>query len=451
MIISIISLNLKACFNDPPLLIMLVINTVGIYAQDNDAKYRRSSLTMLLIDSDDFPYKNVVMQSWENYPFPDKYDEQVVPLKSIKRIDEPIELSKSAKTLVGTIGMDRTRFERAYQMMKLSNKKDREKNQAELREKIEQNFREQRLGNQLVRTWFSSKDGKMFDLSLIQVRGHYNATELEAGIAKSGIRGTAALADAGEELINNTFVTVTSFNFFENEPVAKISQQIAYLAAIADPTGAARKAADIAYNETKNGYSLYSRTFLYKLAWNDSIAAEFYNIWGDEEAFSKMDFQLEFVGVQYNKSLVIKPGASSIVAVFNSKKTYTQEQLIDIVLNRNIDEVFATLQKENDVFKPKFPIITSEPLTAQIGMKEGLKGGEKFEILEMTLDPETGRTKWIKVGTTAANKKLVWDNRYNAGDEPEKPTLGADGQPIKATTFKKNKNAQSGMLLKQIK
>ena len=69
----------------------------------------------------------------------------------------------------------------------------------------------------------------------------------------------------------------------------------------------------------------------------------------------------------------------------------------------------------------------------------------------MTLDPKTGRTKWIKVGTTAADKKLIWDNRYNAGDEPENPTLDKDGQPIKATNFKKNKKAQTGMLLKQAK
>ena len=432
--------------------LVLSISIMSLNAQNNsDVKYRRSSLAMILVESDDFPYKETVMQSWKNYPFPDKYDQQVVPLKTFSRIDEPVELDKVAKTVAGILGLEQAKFAEFYKMAKLSDKKYREKNQILMREKIEQNFNEQRLGNQLVRTWFTSPDGKMFDMSLIQKRGFYDATELEAGLAKSGIRGTAALADAGEELIKNTFITVTSLNFFENEPIAKISQQIAYLAATVDPTGAAKSAADIAYNETKNGYSILSRTFLYKLAWNDSIASEFYNVWGNEEAFSKMDFQLEFVGVQYNKSAVIKPGEGSIGALFTPKKTYTQEQLIDIVFNRNIDDVFAKLQKENDVFKPKFPVITSEPLTAQIGMKEGLEGGEKFDILEMTLDPETGRTKWVKIGTTVADKKLVWDNRYNAGDEPENPTLGTDGQPIKATTFKTVKKAASGMLLKQAK
>ena len=362
------------------LFLVLAISTASLNAQNNsDVKYRRSSLTMLLVESDDFPYKSTVMQSWGNYPFPDKYDQQQVPLKTF-RIDEPIELDKTAKIIAGTLSMDQNKFATFYKMSKLSDKKYREKNQILMREKIEQIFSEQHLGNQLVRTWFSSEDGKMFDMSLIQKRGFYDASELDAGLAKSGIRGTAALADAGEELINNTFITVTSLNFFENEPVAKITQQIAYLAAAIDPTGTAKRAADVAYNETKNGYSLHSRTFLYKLAWNDSIAAEFYHIWGNEEAFSNMDFQLEFVGVQYSKSTVTKPGEGSMSATFNSKKTYTQEQLIDIVFNRNIDETFAKLQKENDVFKPKFPVITSEPLTAQIGMKEGLEGGEKFDI-----------------------------------------------------------------------
>jgi len=34
---------------------------------------------------------------------------------------------------------------------------------------------------------------------------------------------------------------------------------------------------------------------------------------------------------------------------------------------------------EYEVFKVKVPVLTNEPITAQIGMKEGLEGGEKFE------------------------------------------------------------------------
>jgi len=40
------------------------------------------------------------------------------------------------------------------------------------------------------------------------------------------------------------------------------------------------------------------------------------------------------------------------------------------------------MQATYEVFKPKFPVLTNPPLTAGFGLKEGLKGGEKFELLE---------------------------------------------------------------------
>jgi hypothetical protein len=164
---------------------------------------------------------------------------------------------------------------------------------------------------------------------------------------------------------------------------------------------------------------------------------EFYNNWDNPAAFGQMDFALEFVGEQSNSSIVLFT-SDPIAAI---KKTEVN----------NVDKVFAELQKKYDVFKPKVPILTADPLTAQIGKKEGLEGGEKFEILEMTQDPETGRTKYVKIATTSVDKKLIWDNRYNGGEAPESEVKGKDGNPITATHFKKDKKAQPGMLLKQIK
>ena len=58
---------------------------------------------------------------------------------------------------------------------------------------------------------------------------------------------------------------------------------------------------------------------------------------------------------------------------------------------------------------------------------------------------------YLALGKTTVDKKLVWDNRYNAGDPPEKEVKDKDGNPITATTFKDVKKAQPGMLLKQVK
>jgi hypothetical protein len=181
---------------------------------------------------------------------------------------------------------------------------------------------------------------------------------------------------------------------------------------------------------------------LYRLNWNDSISAVFYNdLWSNPSAFDKTDlFSLEFVGTQYNQSLV----------TFKLGETRTQEQIIDLALVRNVDNAFAELQKDNDVFKPKVPVLTGNPITAQIGMKEGLVGGETFDVLEMTLNEKTGYTEYKKVGSVTADKKIIWDNRYNAGEKVEQ-LLDKDGNPISATLFKGGKSIQPGMLLKQVK
>ena len=404
-------------------LVFLITALLGLFnnkatAQEQDFKYRRSSLSMILIESESFPNENEVFASWNNYPFPDKYNRHNIKTKSFN-ID--------SINLADSILSERQR----YQM------------------KIDKVIKEQKLANQLVATWFNLGDDGQFDMSLIQERGFYNASELEASIAKGQSRGLAALGDAGEELIKNTFVTFTKFTFIENEPAARKIMELAKREIAKRMVGKlqlfvnlAMKIADVIYEKTKEGYSLWSKTWLYQLNWNDSTATIFYtDLWSNPSDFDKSDlFELNFVGVQYNQSLV----------TFKVGEKRTKEQIIDLVLVRNIDNAFAKLQKKNEVFKPKVPVLTSNPITAQIGMKEGLKGGEKFDVLEMTINPKTGLTEYKVVRSVKVDKKIVWDNRYNASEEVDQG-LDKEGNLITATHFKGSKKIQPGMLLKLAK
>jgi hypothetical protein len=38
-------------------------------------EYKRSSLSMILLESEDFPFKDVVIKTYNSHPFPDKYNE----------------------------------------------------------------------------------------------------------------------------------------------------------------------------------------------------------------------------------------------------------------------------------------------------------------------------------------------------------------------------------------
>jgi hypothetical protein len=397
------------------LLVQGVFATIAWGQQANDFEYRRSSLSMVFVDYYSFEAKDTIVQIWNEYPFPDKYDKHDIPFKVASLGEESLDTKGIAALVMG---------------------------KTDIQAKIDSVIEAEHIGRQLVAKWFNrTADGK-FDMKLIQQRGHYNASELDAAIAQESTRGKAVLADAGEELLNNTFISFTQFMFFNNELVARLVRETAYATANQQSAliqMAAKKAADVLYDKTKDGKTLFSKTWLYKLVWNEEVAANFYEIWDNPAAFDAMDFKLELVGVQNNSSIVLFALDGAINAI---KKVEV----------RNVDHVYAELQQKYDVFKPKVAILTApDPLTAQIGMKEGLSGGEKFEVLEMTQDPETGRTKYVRVGTTTVEKKLVWDNRYNGGEAPESEVNGPDGKPIIATHFKKVGKAQPGMLLRQIK
>ena len=354
-----------------------VLGIVSAKAQTQDFKYRRSSLAMILIDANGFENKDIVLNSWNNYPFPDKYNKHDISVKTI------------------TLGSGEDTLDTKAIVSLVHGKTD-------IKGEIEKAIKEQQVAKQLVATWFNrSADGK-FDTKLIEERGFYNASELDVSVAQQQSKGIGSLADAGEELINNTFVTFTQFTFFKNEIIAAVIRDVALIAAEKIPNAigqiAAKKALEIAYNKTKDGYSLFSKTWLYKLTWNDSIATVFYEeLWNNPAAFDRSDiFKLELVGSQKNTSVILFAGDK------------TKEQIIDKVEVRNIDNVFAELQKDHDVFKPKVPVLTVSPLTAKIGMKEGLKGGEKFEVLEITQDPNTGRTKYVSVGKKTGANGMCW-------------------------------------------
>ncbi len=442
------------------LTVACLVGTTQTFAQESskDFKYRRSSLSMILIESESFPNKDAVMNSWNNYPFPDKYNKHDIDLKSfninsIVLTEQDLlkagflkdTLKNALQIAKATASLKPVKYLNAEQTIAVVMPTEKQEYQL----KIDKVMNDNKLANKLVAKWFNrSADGK-FDMSLIQERGFYNASELEASIAQGQTKGLASLGDAGEELIRNTFVTFTKLEFIANEPVAAsvrdaLKDEIAKSSAgkpqmLIDKLN---QGADNVYEKTKEGYSLWSKIWLYQLNWNDSISTIFYNdLWANPSAFDKSDlFRLEFVGVQYNQSLV----------TFKIGETRTEEQIINLALVRNVDNAFAELQKENDVFKPKVPVLTVNPITAQIGMKEGLTGGESFDVLEMTLNSKTGLTEYKKVGTATADKKIIWDNRYNAGEQVEQ-MQDKDGKPISATPFNGGKSIQPGMLLKQVK
>jgi len=412
-------------------------------SQKNEAppeiKYRRSSLDVMLIESDKFPKKDTVIAAFNNAPFPDKYNDQSIGEKTFNPKDYPLTNEEKEKINKGKAKPG-------------SSNNQNDISAKELPFQIEKYFIKNKIANKLVAKWFNRQPDGTMDMNLVGQRGSYNASQMEAEIAKKSARGTASLKDAGVELIGNTFVVISKFNFVPNEIAARIARDASKASAQKLPVGkeAAIQAADLIYEKAKEGYSVWATSYLYKLVWNDSIDAVFYNeLWMDKsnidpkrkEAFDNAKFfRLEYIGDASATGLVL----------FSLKEKRSEEKIVQIATIRTIDAVYAKLQKEYDVFKPKVPLFSGDPITAKIGMKESIEAGDKFEVLEQTVNEKTGLTEYISKGTIKVEKDKIWDNRYDAENEPV-----VDGTPAKpvlnCTTFSGGKKFYQGMLIKQIK
>ena len=436
----------------------------------SDVKYRRSSLHTVLIPSTDYHMSDIVERTYYKAPFPDKYNNHDVNLHVLDRSAYPMSDEEMTDR-----GEKRT-WGKAFgaEMLGDLTNGTTDPTAKEVPFQIEKFIDSTKIANKLVAKWFDRNEDGTFGMELIQERGMYDASVIDKSLAEGSARGTALLADAGEELLGKTFVVCNKMRLVENEKIAAAVRDAALSLTSEMKDGMAKDIAEapakIAYAATKEGYTIFTNSYLHKLVWNDSVAAVFYNdYWigrgtkdeAKKRAIDESDlFKLEYIG---------STRGSSVVMPFGKSKD-PDSSLVKLVTIRNVAKVYAKLQKEFDVFKPMTPILSEGPITAHIGMKEGLEGGEKFEVLEQMYDEKKQRTYYIRKGLITVDKKLVWDNRVqklaDVGIVEVQPIEVEDGKKKKkpskkelsvqeavalgATSFKGKGSFYAGMLLRQV-
>ena len=447
------------------LLSLLTISFSAVKAQKEvDASYRRSSVCLMLMDEASMPKRDVIKNAFSSTPMPEKYNDHNINVRifdasklSITDADKTaydkavyVEGGKAKPAVSGdtkkAVGSGLGKLGKmaggkaGAVTSKAGESVSANADRNDYAVKAYKYLLEQNVAKQLFDKWFINNG--QFSIDLIQERGLYDASALDVQKAKSSVRGLASLEDAGEELINNTFVVVSRFRYMSAEELANEISAVTQGAAAKLGGSAAATASNTAIKASLGtGYYVRITSFLFKLDWNEEIAGKLYSeLWDNMSAYNRSDiFSLQYVGEEM-------AWASVRAGIFTTK---SESELIDIATVNATDAVLAKLEKKYDVFKTKTPLLTTDPITAAIGMKEGIEADDKYEVLEKSVDSKTGKTVYKRIATVKVSADQIWDNRFMAGEERE---LSGEKQSFTSTKFEGNgKNLYPGLLLRQIK
>jgi len=244
------------------------------------------------------------------------------------------------------------------------------------------------LSRQIVAKWFDRKSDGTMTMDLIGQRGLYNAKDNDYLTAAASQRQSGGLKDQGEKLLKLSYLLFINFS-------------------------------DIQYKESKStpgkgDFGGTGRGFLYKLVWNDSVSAQFYEkLWISEndpvgvkaekkQKFDSTVFPMEFVReVRYTM-------APSLI-MLNDKRT--DEEKRTALFNSLYENILMQMENRVTDFQVRQNLISSKPIGATIGLKEGVYVDQRFFVYENVQNRNQEITKRrravVRAKNVADNQKIT--------------------------------------------
>lgn len=395
---------------------LVVSIVISVQAQETDANYRRSSIYSVLVNHTDQQFASEIKEAFLQIPVPDKFNDHNLSVK-VLNLDKKLSGASS------------------------------EKENPIITEFLDNN----KVASRLVGRWFNRDffTGQC-NMELVKERGLYNATEFDKQLASRSARGMAMLQDAGEDLIGNTFVLVNDIRYVDKNKGAKSASSILKIFGSIAAAATGTNIDDLTDNigdmvETIKGFKVKINTFLYKLEWSDDIATQFYQdqygVLPDPTKKANFDAARGNYKLKYVGKVESSGGTTSFLGINEDQPVV----MVRKACQRAIDENVVDLQRNYEEFRTKSPLVSVEPITAYVGMKEGVTSKSKFEVLEV-VELENGKHKYNRVGVIQPIENLIWDNRFMAVEE------GAQGATLGYTTFRKvsGKEFSKGMLIREM-
>ncbi len=291
---------------------------------------------------------------------------------------------------------------------------------------IQQELTKKKVASQIISKWFmrDTASGKL-NMTIIHERGMYNATDDEIIKASATKIGLANLKDAGESLINRSYIMVLEFYNIET------MRQVYNKREIKKKAGAEIMNKNYQpVRRVKNGWVGNVRGYLYRLNFNDSVMSVFYDqLWiyddDDEETqkakkakFDEIAFPMEFVaqvmgsadGSQYNANHPMAPPTQ-----------HTRVQLFQKMINTGLSSCLFKTEKILESFRVKAPVYKTHPISAKVGKKEGLKTDHRYFVME-TYQNSKGNTV-SKRKAVVRVKKAIDNNKVATGKSTDFTTF----------------------------
>lgn len=269
------------------------------------------------------------------------------------------------------------------------------------------------VGLQIVSALFNRQPDGTMDLSLIQHRGQYNATDQDFLQSTATKRGVDELKDFGERLIAHSYVTVFDY------------QNIRY------EYSTERGSTDGEYYWVAS-----SGAYLYQIMWSEELLYAIYDCWITEEddeaaraaknaAYENLRIPLRYVvsslDEEYSVDTRIEYARRNPTSSEASKSAdqLKREAFVRLVAG-GAERGFDRFEENYERFALKTGIYDVRPVRAKLGLKEGLKEDDAFFVYEnyQKADGSIGRKRVgvIRATDRICNNMKMADGKGNTSE-----------------------------------
>lgn len=249
--------------------------------------------------------------------------------------------------------------------------------------------------------WGRDNNGN-FNYEAVIEKAKYSATDSESNVSKLSTDKNKIYTNIADSLLRRKYIFI-----YEISNVKTYEEHYNLIDASAKRTAAKNGTEFKPVVRKQEGWLVDYETFIYKLNWNDSINAVFYDeLWLDSEVetgrmekinkFNSFDFPLIKV---YSFSSVATVGQSNDDEYYKkpfSPKRKTMNELLDDLPSGILSVSFQEAMTAIDDFKLRAPLSSTYPNSVKLGTKEGLSFDQRFFVYRQ--DEKKGKTIKKRIG-----------------------------------------------------